>query len=103
MADDVKIELDPKLEAELHTVSLVKKSAEEVATAIAEKARGSAPVDSGAYAASIRVNPPNAKGVAQVVADDPRGWIEFGSTTHDGHYTLRNAVMALGLKFKKGK
>lgn len=103
MADDVEITLDPNLMKELHTLPEVISKTEEAAQKIAEAARAAAPVASGHYAASIRAERSNKKdsGVWIVAADDPQGWIEFGNTTHEGHYTLRNAVGAAGYGFAR--
>lgn len=101
MADE-SVELDPQLEKKLHTFPAVTAGSRLTAVAIADAARASAPVQSGAYAAGIVVDPPSPKGVARVHATDPKSsWVEFGTSTQEGHFTIRTAAESLGLKFVK--
>lgn len=106
MANDVEITLDSNLMNELHTLPEVQTKAQEAANAIAEKARGFAPVDSGAYASGIKVEKTNKKdsGVWVVRATDQKSaWIEFGNGHQPAQFVLRSAVQAAGYAFVKRK
>jgi uncharacterized protein (DUF2237 family) len=103
--DDIKIVIDQNLEGKLHKFSEVEAKSLEIAQAIADKARELAPVVTGRYRDGIIVQKPNDKGTARVLATDQKSsWVEFG-TAHgmEPHFTMRSAVEALGLKFKKGR
>jgi hypothetical protein len=98
------LELNPNLEKELHTFPAVTASTDEVAEAIAERARSLAPVESGAYSAGIVAQKSSPKGVARVAATDPKSsWIEFGNAHQPAQFVMRSAVESLGLSFKKGR
>lgn len=100
MADE-NITLNTNLEKELHQHPSVTAGSRAVAVAIADRAREMAPVQSGSYRDGIIVDPPNAKGVARVHATDNKSsWVEFGTSTQPGQFTIRNAVESLGYKFK---
>lgn len=102
MADEVT--LNPNLEKELHVHPAVMSSSRASVVAIADRAQSMAPVQSGAYKEGIRVDPPNAKGVARVHATDQKStWVEFGTATQPGQFIIRSAAESLGFKFvKKG-
>lgn len=95
---------NPDLEKELPKLPGVIKSAEDVADAIAQRARDTAPVQTGAFRDSIIAQKVNSKGVARVISTDPKGsFIEFGTSIEPARFIFRNAVESLGLKFKKSK
>lgn len=101
---EVEVTLDSNLESKLHTFPAVKAGSRAAAVAIADRAREMAPVMDGNYQAGIIVNPPNEKGVARVLATDQKSsWVEFGTATMQGHFTIRSAAESLGYRFiKKG-
>ena len=102
--DDIEIHVDPQIEVHLRRLSAVEEATMEVAKKIAERARDTAPVASGAYKASIKVE--DFRGGARVIATDPKSaWIEFGAPARGvaARFVLRNAAASLGFKFKKGK
>lgn len=104
MSDEVVFTPNPDLEKELHSFPAVVSSTDEVAQAIAERARELAPVVTGRYRDGIQVDKANSKGVARVVATDQKSsWVEFGTLQQDGQFVMRNAVESLGLQFKKGR
>lgn len=103
MDDLLRIDIDGDLDARVG--AMVAKSGQLVgiAEAIAAAARASAPEESGAYRAGIIVQ--ETKHGARVVATDFKSaWIEFGDppANQPARFILRNAVVSLGLKFKKG-
>jgi hypothetical protein len=106
MADDITVNLDSDLERKLELHPAVESSARASAVAIADEARASAPVMSGAYRESIVVQKSNRgkSGMYRVFASDPKSaWIEFGTANEPAQFNLRNAAEALGFKFvKKG-
>lgn len=105
MAEEIaKIELNPNLTKELHSFPDVQSATLEIAERIAEEARLSAPAVTGRYRDGIKVDKPTKSGVARVISTDQKSaWVEFGNGHQDGQFIFRNAVEALGLKFKKGR
>jgi hypothetical protein len=75
-----------------------------VAEKIAEQARATAPVLTGAYRDGITAER-TPFGARVIASDEKSSWIEFGRPNHDvpAQFILRRAVDALGLKFKKGR
>lgn len=99
---EYKFELDELLEEKLHHMPLLQTKCVEAASAIAERAVQTAPVDSGAYERGIIVQP--FRGGARVLATDPKShWIEFGIPSKNvrPQFILRNAAVSLGFKFRK--
>jgi hypothetical protein len=77
-------------------------SAHDAAEKIAQVARDTAPVLTGAYQAGIVVQ--DTKGGARVFASDYKSaWVEFGipSRGQAAHFTLRRAAEVAGYTFKK--
>ena len=105
MSDEIQINLNEDFLKNLHKLPIVTSKVEAAAKLIAEEARKTAPVESGEYKASIKAEPSKKSESPAwvVIADDPGGWIEFGNTNTPGHFTLRNAVQALGFKLRGRK
>jgi hypothetical protein len=79
----------------------VQEAALQAATAIAQRARETAPVDTGTYRDSIVVE--RFRGGARVVSDDPVGHLlEFGAPHRSlpARYVFRNAAAGLGFRFR---
>lgn len=101
--DDL-IRVDVNLDLDERVGELVAKGGhlDGIADAIAERAREMAPEETGAYKAGIIVQ--ETKHGARVVATDFKSaWIEFGDppANQPARFILRNAVVSLGLHFKK--
>lgn len=97
-------EVEVLLEEKLRKMPMLQTKCVEAATAIAERARETAPVVSGAYRAGIMVQP--FRGGARVLAVDLKScWIEFGIPSKGvrPQFILRNAAQALGFTFKKSE
>lgn len=107
MAEEIEVNLDPDLMTKLHTFPIVSLKVQAAATAIGNQARATAPVDSGQYRDGIVIEKSRnyeKTGVWVVHATDEKSsWVEFGTTTEEPHFTMRNAVTAVGLSFRKGK
>jgi hypothetical protein len=101
--EEIHLELDPEFLKQLGALDPVQEAVKNAAEEIAEYARQNAPVASGDYQASIRAEPSNKAGSKAwvVLADDPLGVIEFGTSTQEGHYTLRSSVEGTGHTFAK--
>lgn len=85
---------NPLLVKELEASVDMEKAMLETAEPIAEKARSIAPVDTGAYQASIRAvsGEEDGKVQARVISDvDYAAFLEFGTTTNPAFATLRRA------------
>ena len=105
MSDEITFTPNPNLETDLHSFPSIVASTDEVAEAIAQRARDLAPVETGRYRDGIIAQKASPKGVARVAATDQKSsWIEFGNGSgFPAHFVMRNAVESLGLEFKKGR
>jgi len=105
MSDEITFTPNPNLEKDLHTLPSIVASTDEIAEAIAQRARDLAPVETGRYRDGIIAQKASPKGVARVVATDQKSlWIEFGNRRGaHAQFVMRNAVESLGLEFKKGR
>lgn len=95
----MSLSVNPALSAEFHRSSGGQKALLEAAEAIAENARGLAPVRTGDYRDSITVEQ-DRKGTRVVAADFKAGWIEFGTggdTPTPAHAPLRKGAEQAGL------
>lgn len=102
MAEEFTVHIDDDLDAKVEDAEGLKDAALQMAERIADIARSTAPVLSGAYAAGIDVQ--ETKYGARVYSSDPKSaWIEFGvpSQGKPAHFNLRRAVDAAGYKFRK--
>lgn len=95
----IGFELDPGVVAALARSKEMGDLTLAQARAVADKAREIAPVDTGAYRASIRAEPVTSRRrtrYARVVADDPKAaWVEFGTSRHRARAPLRRATEAV--------
>ncbi|MBC7594527.1 MAG: HK97 gp10 family phage protein [Kineosporiaceae bacterium] len=99
---EVKIDLDPDVEALVAKLVAEGDDALALAKGIASVARSTAPSNSGNYASSIVAE--KTKGGARVYSSsDHAAHVEFGvpSRGQVAHFTFRRAADALGLKFDK--
>ena len=109
MAEEtLNIVLNPNLERDLHKIPEVSTKVQAAAEAIAERARELAPVDTGRYRASIKVQKSNKSGsnLWRVFASDEKAfWVEFGVPSRGiaGQFVFRRAVESLGLHWTKRK
>ena len=101
-AEDVVVNIEPGLAEKLMDLLEVKSAAMEAALKVAAIAQGSAPHESGDYAAGIEAQ--ETPHGARVIASDPKSaFVEFGVPGHNqpARWILRNAAVAAGLKFTK--
>lgn len=105
MADDIRIELNPDLEDQVHHLPEVTSAAMEMARMVAAVARGDAPKDTGTYASGITVQETKSGGARVFASDQKSAWIEFGvpGRNQPARWVLRRAAEACGLKFTKRK
>jgi hypothetical protein len=100
--DDFHIDLDPGLDEKVAKIPELLTDSKDAAEQIADVARGTAPVQSGAYVDGIEVQ--ETKSGARVFASDYKSaWIEFGvpSQGQPAHFNLRKAAESAGYEFKK--
>jgi hypothetical protein len=100
--DDFHLELDPDIDEKVAKVPELLTNSKEAAEQIADIARGTAPVKSGAYVDGIEVQ--ETKSGARVFASDYKSaWIEFGvpSQGQPAHFNLRKAAESAGYEFRK--
>lgn len=96
--------LDPSIDDQVARSAAVRQAALIVAEEIAAVARGTAPRESGDYAAGITAQ--TTKSGARVIAADYKSaWIELGVPGHGipARFNLRRAAASLGYKFRKGR
>ena len=101
-AEDVVVNLEPGLAEKIMDMLGVRSAAMSAARKIASIAQGTAPHDSGDYAAGISAE--ETPHGARVVASDPKSaFIEFGvpGRNQPARWILRNAAVSAGLKFTK--
>jgi hypothetical protein len=96
------VKIDGDVDERVSKMPEVLETVQEAAHKVAEIAKGSAPVLSGDYAASITVQKTKS-GWRVFAADYKSAWIEFGVPSHGepARYILRNAATRAGLKFTK--
>lgn len=108
--DNFTVHIDSNLDDEVKRLPAVRLAPLEAAKTIADRARETAPEDTGSYRDQIA--PEATKSGARVVArSNKSAWIEFGVPGHlswgDGSsplpatFNLRNAVISTGYKFEK--
>lgn len=100
--DDYVVHINPDLEKTLETDAGLLDFAHQAADQIAEIARDSAPVKSGAYKAGIKSQ--KTKRGARVFASDFKStWIEFGNPPQNqpARFIIRLAAEQAGFKFRK--
>ena len=100
--DEPRIDIDGDLDAKVAKLVLKGGHAKKIAESIAERAKETAPEESGDYKAGIIVQ--DTKTGARVIATDYKSaWIEFGAPNRNepAQFILRKAAQSLGLKFKK--
>ena len=103
MREQESIHLDPDLDEKVAEMIAKGDTPLKIAEHIAEIARSTAPVVTGAYRDGISAQ--KTPHCARVIASDNKSsWIEFGipSRNQPARFILRRAVDSLGLKFKKG-
>lgn len=102
MIGEPTIHLNTNIDDQVAHLPVIEDAALDVARKIAEQARSTAPVLTGAYQAGIIVEV--YKTGARVVASDQKSaWIEFGIPSNNvpAQFNLRSAATSLGYKFKK--
>lgn len=95
-------EPNPDIDEQVKGLDIIGANALDMANHIADVARSSAPVQSGAYVDGIVVQ--KTKSGARVFASDHKSaWLEFGVPSRGipARWILRRAVEAAGYKFKK--
>lgn len=101
MAEDYYLDLVPDLDRKVAELAEVKAVALPIAEKIADRARSTAPHESGDYEASIQAEA--TPGGARVFASDYKAaWIEFGVPSQGvpAKFNIRSAAESLGLKFR---
>ena len=101
---DMTIIIEPGLDDAVASMIVKGDSALDIASKIAEAARGIAPVALGNYRDGIKAER-TAHGARVIASDQKSTWVEFGIPSHNqpAQFVLRRAVDSLGLKFKKKK
>ncbi len=102
MAEGFNIQVDGDIDVRALGAEGLQDKAMEMANRIVDIAHGTAPVESGDYAASIVAE--KTKHGARVYAGDYKSaWIEFGvpSQGQPARFNLRRAVEAAGYSFRK--
>jgi hypothetical protein len=99
---EIRIELNPNVEKDVEEFVGKGDGAMQVAEKVLKVAISNAPVDSGQYRNSLKVQ--KTKYGARVVATDQKSaWIEFGIPSRGipAQFVLRRAAAQLGLTFRK--
>lgn len=96
--------MNPGFEQEITKISEVREAQRDVAERIADGVRNNVHGATGQYEASVTVQPYGrsfVRGYRVFLSAPYASFLEFGSRFQRAQYPVRNAVEALGLKFKK--